>query len=776
VKTAVSSRPDLRLVPAALATWAGVLVGVASPTAVLVVASAGIAVAAFGVSRVINSRPLRRAVVVALACLVGGLLVGAARAATIRAGPVDDLAAERADVRVAGVVTTDPQLREAAAGRAPYVIASLRIERVTGRGLSAVVRSPVLVVAGSTEWTRLRPGQRVSAAGRLVPAERSADIAAVLRVRDPPRAHGPPGAAGRLTEPLRAGLRRAVDGLADGPRGLVPALVVGDESLLSDAVRADMRATGLSHLTAVSGTNVTIVLVAVLGLARWVGVRSYGLPMLGGLTVAGFVLLARPEPSVLRAAVMGAIAVAAFSTSGRRRGPPALAAAVLTLLLADPWLARDAGFALSVLATGAILVVAPAWRDAMRWLPRPLAEALAVPMAAQVACAPIVVAISAQASLAAVPANLLVAPAVAPATVLGAAAAVVSPLSSTVAGALGWLAGVPAWWIVLVASHGAELPGAVVAWPSGAAGVLAVTVVALGTAAAIPVVLRRPLWTALAAAMTAAVILLRPSAPGWPPAEWLVVACDVGQGDALALRAGPAEAVVIDAGPDPPLVDRCLDSLDVERVPLLVLTHFHADHVAGLPGVLDGRAVGRVLASPLEDPAEYADDVQRSLAASAIPVNEARTGEVITVGESLRLRVIWPRRIITDGSAPNNASIVLDATVEGVRVLLAGDVEPEAQRAILGAEPGLRADVVKVPHHGSVHQESELLTGLGARVALISVGAGNTYGHPATKTVELLGDSGVRVLRTDVDGSIALVGSRDGLGVVTGGPRAAQPR
>jgi competence protein ComEC len=774
VNAAASGRPDLRLVPAAVATWTGVLVGVVAPPSGLVAAGGGITAAAIVVGRVGGSRPARLAASVALVCLLGGVVAGAARAATVRAGPVDELAGKRAEVRITGVVTNDPQLRAAAAGQAPYVIGRLRIEQVTGGGVTAAVRTPVLLLAASTEWTRLRPGQRVSASGRLAPTERSADIAALLRVGNPPRVHGPPGIAGRLTEPLRAGLRDAVDGLDDGPRGLVPALVVGDESLLPESVRADMRATGLSHLTAVSGTNVTILLVAVLGLARWMGVRSYGLPVLGGITVAGFVLLARPEPSVLRAAVMGVIAVASLTASGRRRGPPALAAAVLALLLADPWLARDAGFALSVLATGAILVLSPAWRDAMPWLPRPLAEALAVPLAAQVACAPIVVAITAQASLASLPANIMVAPVVAPATILGAAAAVVSPLSAYASGALGWLAGLPASWIVVVAEHGADLPGAVVAWPTGAIGVLAAAATALGTAAMLPILLRHPRWAIPAALVLAAVILVRPPSPGWPPSDWLVVACDVGQGDALALRVGPGTAVVVDAGPEPSFVDRCLDSLEIRQVPLLVLTHFHADHVVGLPGVIDGRRVGQVLVSPLEDPDEYAADVRKSLAATGIPVSQARAGDDLVVGESVRLRVVWPRRIITDGSPPNNASVVLDATVDGVRILLTGDIEPEAQRAILGAEPGLHADVLKVPHHGSAHQEPELLTNLGMRVALVSVGAGNTHGHPARETLDMFEEMAVRVVRTDVDGSVAVVDTGKGLGVVTGGPRAGR--
>ncbi|MGH8824862.1 MAG: ComEC/Rec2 family competence protein [Jiangellaceae bacterium] len=776
VDAAAATRADLRLVPAAAGTWGGVLAGVSAGGVVLVWIVFATIVGALVVIRRIARRPARLAVLVALVCLVAGAAAGWARAASVRAGPIDDLAAAGAVVTVAGVLTTDPSVRTAGTGprRSAHVVGRLRVEEVSGRGTRTEVRTPVLLLATDLAWAELRPGQRVVVVGRLGPAEGWGAVAGVLRVRDPPNPEGPPGWASRVTEPLRSGLREAVSGLQEGPRGLVPALVVGDESLMAAHVRDDMRASGLLHLNAVSGTNVTIVLVAVLGVARWVGVRGYGLPALGVVAVAGFVLLARPEPSVVRAAVMGLVALIGLTVAGRRRGVRALAAAVLGLLLVDPWLGTEAGFALSVLATGGILLLAPAWRDAMPWVPRPLAEVVAVPLAAQVACAPVVVALAGQASVASIPANILVAPAVAPATVLGAAAAVVSTVSPSVAVVLGWLAGLPAAWIVQVARHGADLPGAVVGWPAGPAGVLLAAVLAVAAALILPGLLRRPL-TATVAGVVLLVALVRAPTPGWPPSHWLVVACDVGQGDALVLRAGDESAVVVDAGPEPRAVDRCLDSLGVEHVPLLVLTHFHADHVDGVPGVLDGRRIGRVLVSPLDDPREQAADVAGWLSEARIPATVARAGEQVAVGDAVRLRILWPRRIIADGSMANNASIVLEADVDGVTVLLAGDIEPEAQRALLVAEPGLRAHVLKVPHHGSGHQDAELLTRLGAELALVSAGADNTYGHPAPETIDLLEGSGVDVRRTDVDGSIAVVMTGGGLGVVTGGPRVVPP-
>jgi competence protein ComEC len=771
-----TERPDMRLVPAAASVWVGVLIGVEVRAAGVFAVTAATAVAALVVARRVGQRLVRFAALVALACLLGGVLLGAARGAGVRAGPVDELAADGAAVWVNAVLATDPQLRTGpgAGDQSAYVISRLRIETVTGRGVTTRVRTPVLLLATDTRWADLRPGQEVSARGRLGPSDGSGDVAGVLRVHDPPELVGRAGWASRLTEPLRGGLREAVAGLPADPRGLVPALVVGDESLMTANVREDMRASGLTHLTAVSGMNVTILLLAVLGLARWCGVRSYGLPIVAGLSVLGFVLLARPEPSVVRAAGMGLVAVAGLAVSGRRNGVRALATAVVVLLLVDPWLGRDPGFALSVLATAGILLLAPTWRDAMVWLPRPVAEALAVTLAAQVACAPVVVAIAGQASLAAVPANILVAPAVAPATVFGAAAALVSVPSDAAASLLGWLAGLPAGWIVLVARHGARLPGAVMDWPEGGRGVLFAAAVALGSVVVLPAVLRRPIMS-VAAGLVLVVVLIRLPTPGWPPPGWLIVACDVGQGDSLVLRAAEGSAVVVDAGPDPVPVRRCLDLLGVERVPLLVLTHYHADHVEGVPGVLDGRRVDRVLVSPLADPDEQADHVRDWLREAHVPASVAHAGQEITVGTAIELRVLWPRRLINEESMANNASIVLDVTVAGVRILLTGDIEPEAQRALMRAEPDLRADVLKVPHHGSVHQQPDLLTMVGAALALVTVGADNNYGHPAPATVQALERAGATVRRTDVDGSVAVVRTSDGGLATATGPHVAPP-
>ena len=267
-------------------------------------------------------------------------------------------------------------------------------------------------------------------------------------------------------------------------------------------------------------------------------------------------------------------------------------------------------------------------------------------------------------------------------------------------------------------------------------------------------------------------MLVRPPTPGWPPDGWVLAACDVGQGDALVVRAGPGSAVVVDAGPDPTAVDACLDRLDITRVPLLVLTHFHADHVDGLAGVLDDRAVGEVEVSPLADPPEGVEQVDALAHAAGLEPAEAPYARARRVGD-VTLQVLWPlpgspTRGPGDGSTANDASVVLLVEVAGVRILLTGDVEPDAQETLARVWPGLHVDVLKVPHHGSRYQDLEFLAGLGARLALVSVGEDNDYGHPAPETLTALAGTGAEVLRTDLDGDLVVVVEDGELAAVTG--------
>ena len=750
---------DFRLLPAALAVWAAAAAAQGWPVAPTLAGAGLLLLLGLPVVRA------RRVWGLPLLLAAAAMAVTALRVAGVQAGPVPDLAAQRAAVTATAVVTTDPQLRPGRFG--DFVLLRLLLTRVTGRGHTYAVRTPVLLF-GDPVWRRVAPGQQVRLSGRLDTAD-GADLAAVMVARGPPTTVAPPGPVGRAVNDLRQGLRRSVARLPPAERSLVPALVDGDDAGMPDDVTDDFRTTGLTHLLAVSGANLTLVLAFLLVVGRWCGVRARGLLVLGALGVVGFVLLARTEPSVLRAAAMGVVALAGLGAGGRRRGARALCVAVVVLVLFDPWLARSVGFTLSVVATAGILLLAPVWRDAMaRWLPRPLAEALAVPMAAQLVCTPVVAAISGQVSLVAVLANLLAAPAVAPATVLGVETPVVGPVSSWLAERVGWLAGRAAWWIVTVAERGAALPGAAVPWESSPTSLVLLSAVCLVVMLIATRLVSRPVPTA-AVALVGVLAVVRPVGPlGWPPAGWVMVACDVGQGDGLVLNAGRGAALVVDAGPEPDLVDRCLDRLDVRTVPLLVLTHMHADHAEGVEGVGYGRRVGEVEIGPRDTPVSEFRSVLAWAAREGIPVRRAVYGESRRLGR-LSWQVIAPDTTrplphSADGdesSDENNASLVLLVHSGRLRLLLTGDVEPEAQQALLRSGVDLHADVLKVPHHGSRYQEPQFLRAVGADVAVVSVGADNDYGHPAEETLRLLRQAGAQPHRTDLEGDIAVV-VRDG--------------
>jgi competence protein ComEC len=410
---------------------------------------------------------------VAVLCMAAGAGVGGLRLAALRGSGLAGLAADEATALASAVVTGDPTRlpgRTTGERRAgDLVMLPLRLEAVEARGQRLRTRAPVLAFARDLRWATLLPGQRLALSGRLGPARAGQSVAAVVSVRGPPELLGRPPLAQRLAGRLRAGLRRACAGLPTAERGLLPGLALGDTSRMPADLTGDFRTAGLTHLTAVSGANLAILVTFVLLAGRWAGVRGRWLPLLGGLAMAAFVVLVRPQPSVLRAAAMGGIGLLALATGRRRRASAALPAAVLVLLLVDPWLARSFGFALSSLATAGLVLLAPGWARAWtaRGLPRPVAEALAVPLAAQLVCAPVVVLLSGQVSLVAVVANLLAAPAVAPATLLGLLATALAPVSTASAGVLATVAGAPTWWLVQVARRTAAVPGAAIDWPGG---------------------------------------------------------------------------------------------------------------------------------------------------------------------------------------------------------------------------------------------------------------------------------------------------------------------
>ncbi|MEU7828095.1 ComEC/Rec2 family competence protein [Nonomuraea sp. NPDC049129] len=407
-------------------------------------------------------------------------------------------------------------------------------------------------------------------------------------------------------------------------------------------------------------------------------------------------------------------------------------------------------------------------------LPRWAAEAVAVSAAAQAAVTPVLVLMSGQLTLVAIPANLLAGPAVAPATILGFVAALVAPLWPQAAQWLVIPAGYAVGWIILVAQWAVSMPLATLPWPGGLPG-LGLLMVAV---AVMILVLRRRTWRTAALTMAAAALVVglvvRPMAKLWPPPNWLMVVCDVGQGDGMVLAAGPGRGIVVDTGPDPVVMDRCLRRLDVRDVPLLLLTHPHADHVDGLPGVLRNRRVGAVIVSPQRVAPQESNRIATILARHRIPEWTPSSGSRWQLGPS-EMTILAPDPAQGDaegqgeGSLINNSSVVARVRWRAGSALLSGDIETEAQDALL-RRLAPRADVLKVPHHGSRRLDPAFFASVGARAALISVGADNDYGHPAPSTIALLHRLGARVYRTDRAGDLAVIDQDGQLAVVARGP------
>jgi competence protein ComEC len=564
---------------------------------------------------------------------------------------------------------------------------------------------------------------------------------------------------------LRAGFLALMAPFAGDGAALLPGLAIGDTTAVSDDLDADMKSSALSHLTAVSGANCAIVVGLVLGLgalARWPRAVRVVVAL---VVLGGFVVLVTPEPSVVRAAVMASVVLLALVSGRPARGLPVLGLAVLGIVILDPWIAREYGFVLSVLATAALLVLAgPLAAVLERVLPAPLALAIAVPLAAQIACQPVLILLAPEVPIVGVIANVLAAPAAPVATIVGMIACLLAPIVPPLAVLVAGIAWLPAAWIAGVARVCADLPGAVMPWPEGAGGamLLAALTVAMLVAAGVPAPLGSPrLRRRVAVAAAAAVVVVMGATAGTAalhalgrPGDWRVAQCDIGQGDAVVVRSDD-DVALIDTGATPELLEACLDTLGIDRVDLLVLTHFDLDHAGGTPALV-GR-VDRVLVGPTGR--ESDERVVEQLAAGGAAIDSVTEGARGMLGE-YRWRVLWPpaHRGVEPG---NDASIIVD--VRGTpecgscpSMLALGDLGADAQRMLAATHDLAAVDIIKVSHHGSPDQFEQLYTDLDAPLALIGVGADNTYGHPAPATLAVLDASGSTIVRSDLHG-LALI-------------------
>ncbi len=746
-------RRDLRLVPVALGAWVIAAITTRYPEAAVLSAAAlwcGAITSLLLAAATERGRTLLAILAVALAA-AGGVAGHVAFAQPARA------AAAALDLDGGRFVEVSAQV----VGKVERSATGWRFDAIATRvayGAEADdVAVPVLVrVADRPDGLDL--GADIVASGTAIladPGERAVLIVRASRVE----VRRPPEGLLAAAADLRRGLVEAVAGLPQPAAGLIPGLSVGETSAVTAELDTQMKVSSLSHLTAVSGANCALVVGIAFATAAACGARR-GIRVLAGLTVlAGFVLLVSPEPSVVRAGAMAAIAMLGLLLGRIGAGVSVLCMAVSVLLLVDPWLAGSLGFALSAAATGSLLLAAgPMAEGLSRGMPRPLALAISVPLAAQLACGPLLVLITPTVPVYGVLANLIAAPAAPVGTVVGLLACLAAPVPVLAQG-LAAVAWAPAAWVASTAAVATGLPGSSLPWLEGWPGLLALGAVgtAIGVLAARPTTHGAvPRLAVLVLAATAGILLaLGPIAAVLDrtriPEQWAIVACDVGQGDAVLIRS-QGQTMLVDTGPDAGALEACLSRFGVRRLDVVVLTHFDLDHRGGADAV-----IGRT-GTLLHGPAGSADDdrLVARFADSGAAVIAARAALSGTLG-ACDWRVLWPR---TDGAgepAGNDASVVLDiGGCEIPSALLLGDLSAAAQRAVL-ATGSVRGpyDVVKVAHHGSADQEPALYRSAAARLALLTVGE-NNYGHPRAETLALLTDAGVALARTDVSGALAV--------------------
>ena len=603
---------------------------------------------------------------------------------------------------------------------------------------------------------------------------------------------------------LRAGLREAAAAVPGAE--LVPGFAVGDTSLVPEHLDQQMRESSLTHLVAVSGANCALVVAAIFTVSGWLGVPRRARIALAGSALAGFVAVVGPDPSVQRAGVMAAVVLLSSFGGKRAIALPGLGLAVLALLVHDPWQALQPGFALSVAATAGILLWVP---DVMlllgRVFPSPqwVRLPVAVAIAAQFACGPLLLLVQSGFPAAGLVANVLAAPAAPWGTGLGLLALLAAPLLPEVSHACVWLASMPASWVVATAEVTAALPGARWAWPGGWGGAALLAGVEIAVLVAwwllerrfgehadrdpgapspgapvtsgrtpwgwnVPRPRRTAVWIAalLCGALGAFLgpTLIAPTtARLTTPHTWSVVACDVGQGDALLLRdpGAPDTLMLVDTGDDPERLDSCLERFGVHRIAILVLTHDDRDHVGALSAIVD--QVDRALIAPSNREDGDVRPVLASLQTAGVSTQVGGSGMIDALG-GLHWEVLAPEPGATPADT-NSASLVLRVEAGATSVLLLADTGEDEQLALQRTDADLDVDVVKVAHHGSSDHDPGIFTAASAEVALISVGADNGYGHPTASVIEGLRRTSTTVLRTDELGSIAVSGDPGALDV-----------
>lgn len=721
----------------------------------------------------------RRGWVIGAACVVAAL-VGGARFASWNGGDVSALTPFIGEeVVVEGRIDS-----EVDPGR---TVATYRldVDRIDGHEVDGAA------LISLNQYAEHLPGERVRVEGRLeaAPVFDGFDYRAYLARQGVagtmlfPRVDRLEGAPKwswrRRSAEVRSDLERSLQrALPEPEASLAAGIAFGRDANLPDDLAQDFRDSGLAHLTAVSGSNVTIITGLVFYLFTPLVGRRRAMPLAGAAMLL-YLVAAGLSWSVIRAGVMAAVFLFGLALGRPQASLPALGFAVIAVTVVQPSAAADVGFQLSLAATAGIVVFAPWVRtgtDAAlsrvrsgEAVPNAVVQIGAMSAAASVATLPVQWVVFERVSLVGVLANVVVEPVFALAMVMSGATAVAGLAWEPAGWACGLVSYYPLAFTSWAASAFASVPFAAIDTPPGNTDWAVVVYVALAAAGwpayrhlapalvdrrHVPATVRARRF-AIGGIAGAAIVVAIPVTlmPAGGPGELEIAFLDIGQGDAILVTTPHGKQVVIDGGPSGielarelgaamPHWDRSLDAI--------VLTHPQEDHVGGLPEALRRFDSGAVYGT---------GDANRTQSFAAF--EERANPRALASGDRFELdgvafEVLWPPRDYVTREL-NDRSLVLLVTYRGFAALLTGDIESGPQRALLADGIG-QIDVLKVPHHGSKTSDSGFLRDAGAAVAVISVGADNRFGHPHEETLTALSET--RVFRTDVDGRVVV--SSDG--------------
>lgn len=636
---------------------------------------------------------------------------------------------------------------------------------------------------------RWAPGHRLIVTGRLTLLEATSSARVGMRVDHAMYREAQPVSFHTVASALRASLRDVAQEVTGAE--LVPGLAIGDTSLVSNELDEAMRVSSLTHLTAVSGANCALIINVMTWFSRRLGAPRRLRIVLSAGALTAFVIIVGPDPSVQRASVMATVMLVSDFGGKRALGLASLGAATILLLVLDPWQAYHPGFGLSVAATAGILLFAGRLTKVLRKvtkIPSFLAMPVAVAIAAQFSCSALLILLEPGIPAVGVLANVIAAPAAPVGTGVGLLAALLAPVTPQGATTLVWVAGLAARWIEATATITSELPFATLHWVSGTAGAILMAAVqvtgligwgvlrgsvTLRGRSGQPRSGRMPWQTVTEATRARSIgpktlgavllsssvvvalitIVVPPTISSLrTPADWAIVGCDVGQGDAILVRdpAEPRRVMLVDTGDDEQKLSACLDRFGVSDISLLVLTHDDRDHVGALPVVLD-RTMEALVAPEIVG--EGPRQVIEQLETANIPHRSGTEGIMGNLG-GMEWVVLSPEAHAFH-SDRNASSIVLWVETRGLGALLLADIGEEEQRRLMEIGIDRPIHLVKVAHHGSKDQLAEFYSDIAAPYALLSSGEDNGYGHPAKQTLQLLTDANSHSLRTDKHGSIA---------------------